>query len=165
MSPSETSFSRMPMSFREKSAWLCLATMLLFFVPYFIEVARLVIREQFTAGDAIGGFVGAVVFQVIVLIIAHIVVAIGCKDEPVDEPEDERDILIESRAVGKAYNVLAYTCLPAVVCIVLLSAAPSPTPWDHLISPAFISQVLLLCFVAAEATKFLIRALSYRRGS
>ena len=161
MNPARTSdSSAAPASFREKSAWLCLLTSLVFYVPYFIYVARLAIRHELTAEVAIGGFVGAVAFQVIVLIIAHIGLAIVCKHEP----KDERDILIESRAVQKAYALLSYSCLPAMVCILLLSAAPSPRPWEQFVTAAFISQVLLLCFAAAETARQLSQALAYRRG-
>jgi hypothetical protein len=34
-----------------------------------------------------------------------------------------------------------------------------------LLAPAFLSQMLLLCFIAAEATKYVTQALSYRLGS
>lgn len=140
------------MSFREKSAWACSATILAVFVPCFVYVFRLFEREELKTARVIGAFVVAVFFSVILNVAAHIWIAIRCKQEQ----KDERDLAIESKSFKNAYYVLAIS-----ICLLLFV----PTPWDHLLTIPLLGQVLLFCFVVAEVTKYLTQAVSYRRGS
>jgi Ca2+/H+ antiporter len=149
------------MSFREKSAWVCFAATIAVFVPYFLHVFRLFEREELTAVSVITAFVAAVVFQIVVQVVAHVAIAFRSRQEQ----KDERDIAIESKSFRNAYFVLACSCFLAIGSVVLLAVAPDPTSTDHLLAPAFTSQIFLLCFVVAEATKYLTQAVSYRRGS
>ncbi len=143
----------MSMSFREKSAWASLAIMLLVFVPYFVHMFRLFERGELNGGTVFGEFIGAVIFQVLLLIVAHIAIAIRSGQEQ----KDERDRTIESKSFKIAYYVLIASCFVAIPCVALalLSALTLP----------FLSQLLLACFVVAEAAKYVTQIICYRRGS
>jgi hypothetical protein len=149
------------MSFREKSAWASLAVMLLVFVPYFIRMFRLFRWRELTAGSALGQFIGAVIFQVVLLVIVHIVIALRSRQES----KDERDRAIESKAFRNAYFVLVSSGFVVIPCVIGLEFGIDPSSLHRLLAPAFISQLLLLCFVVAEAAKYLTQIVSYRRGS
>ena len=149
------------MSFREKSAWVCFITTLIVWIPYFAYVAQLFERGELTAGPIIAAFIGAVIFQTALGIVAFIVIAIRSREEP----KDERDIAIESKAYKNAYVVLAFACIFAISWIIVYVVATGSEPAARLLTPTAISQMVLFCFVAAEATRYGTQAISYRRGS
>ncbi|CAN5295729.1 hypothetical protein BH18GEM1_BH18GEM1_10660 [soil metagenome] len=149
------------MSFREKSAWACLATTIAVFVPYFAYVLALFEREELATTSVLTAFIAAVIFSIVLNVAAHIGIAIRSRQEK----KDERDIVIESKSFKYAYYVLAVSYFLAIGCVVVFAVAPVPMPSDYLLAPALIGQIFLLCFVVAEATRFLIQAVSYRRGS
>jgi hypothetical protein len=149
------------MSFREKTAWVGLVSTLVVFVPYFIYVFGLASRRELEPGPVTGAFVALVIFSILLGIVSGIVVAVTSKQEP----KDERDAAIESRAYRHAYFVLATLCFTAVGLVSVLSLVRPALPDGRLLAPMLIGQVFLLCFVAAESTKYLTQALSYRRGA
>lgn len=149
------------MSFREKSAWACLVTMIAVYVPYFLNLFRLFEQRELDAASVLGAFIGAVVLQVVVLVAVHIALAIHSREER----KDERDLAIESKSLKNAYSVLSVTSVLVIGGIILLAVVPSPRTTGHLLSPVFLSQLFLLCFVVSEATKYLTQAVSYRLGS
>src|SRR5262245_38644485 len=79
------SLKETPMSFREKSAWACLVTTLVVFVPYFATIFRHLAKDELHPGSVLGAFVGAVVFAVLLNTSAHIALAIHSKQEVKDE--------------------------------------------------------------------------------
>ena len=147
------------MSFREKSAWACTITTLVVFVPYFANVFRRFGRDDLYSAPLLTAFIAAVIFAVILNVAAHIAIAIRSGREQ----RDERDLAIESKSLRNAYAVLAFSSM-SIVCA-LVAAASTPTPWHRLLAPAFVSQMLLLCFIVAETTKYVTQAISYRLGS
>src|SRR5262245_36809381 len=149
------------MSFREKSAWIALLTTIAAFVPYFAYVLGLLRREELTLGPVLGAFIGAVVFQVILLTVLHIGLALHAKQES----KDERDVVIESKSFRNAYFVLTSSCFVIIPCVLAFGIAFVPQAAPRILTSLFFSQLLLLCFVFAEATKYLTQAVSYRRGA
>ena len=149
------------MSFREKSAWASLAVVLVVYVPYFVYVFGLFGRLELKGGVLLGQFVGAVVFQVFLLIIVHIVIAIHSRQQQADE----RDRAIEARSYKIAYIVLIgsfFVVLPSAISLVF---ALQPALVSGLVGLPFLSQLLLLCFVTAEAVKYCAQIVCYRRGT
>ena len=149
------------MSFREKSAWASLAVMLAVYVPYFVHVFRLFRRGELKGGVLLGQFVGAVVFQVFLLIVVHIVIAIQSRQQQADE----RDRAIEARSYKIAYVALIssfFVALPSAISSVF---ALKPALASSLVGLPFLSQLLLLCFVTAEAMKYCAQIVCYRWGT
>jgi hypothetical protein len=145
------------MSFREKSAWACLVTTVLVFVPYFGYVFRLYAVGELSPGSIIAAFLAVVMVQSCMNIAAHIVFAIQLRQSP----KDERDRLIESRSFRNAYLVLACSTLLLMMAVVLLAKSISTDP---VVSAVVVSQVVFLSFVVAELIKYLTQAISYRQG-
>ena len=142
------------MSFREKGAWACLLLTVAVFVPYFAQIFRLFARDELKAGSVITGFFIASIWQVLLHVVAKVVIVIRSKREP----RDERDAVIEAKAFRHAYWVFAYFAW----CVIVIPVLPHP---GQLLAPAFISQMLFLCFVLAEAARYLTQVVHYRRGS
>jgi hypothetical protein len=142
------------MSFREKGAWACLLTTVAVFVPYFAQVFRLFARDELKVSFVITGFFIASIWQVLLHVVAQIVIVIRSKREP----KDERDAIIESKSFRHAYWVFAFFGWAVIM-------VPALTRTGPLLAPAFISQMLFLCFVLAEATRYLTQVVCYRRGS
>jgi hypothetical protein len=161
MSPISNSSEKLPMSFREKSAWACAATIIAVFVPYFVRVYRLFEHQQLTAMSILPMFVGAVVVQVAVLILAHILFAIREKQEP----KDERDRTIEAKSFHNAYFVCGFFAFFGMGWVIMYTIAVGSAAAARVLTPITISQMVLFCFVMAEVTKYLTQAISYRRGS
>ncbi len=149
------------MSFREKSAWASLAVMLVVFVPYFVHIFRLFEEGKLDWNTVLGEFIGAVIFEVVLLIVVHIVFAVRAKEEE----KDERDLAIESKSFKIAYFVLVSSAFVAIPCLIGVGFSMQPSGIDQMTSPVFVSQLLLLCFVAAEASKYVTQLVCYRRGS
>ena len=143
------------MSFREKGAWVCLLTTVAVFVPYFAQIFRLFVDGELKTGSVITAFFIASFWQVLLNVIAKIVIAVRSRQEP----RDERDIAIESKSFRHAYWVFAF-----FVWLVIM-VAPVSSIAGHLLTSAFISQMLFLCFVIAEVTRYLTLVVCYRRGS
>jgi len=149
------------LSFREKSAWASLAVMLVVFVPYFFHIFRLLEEGKLDWNTVLGEFIGAVIFEVVLLVVVHIVFAVRYKEEN----KDERDLAIESKSFKIAYFVLVTSGFVAIPCLIGLGFGLQPGWIGQLTSPVFVSQLLLLCFVAAEAAKYVTQLVCYRRGS
>lgn len=152
---------KLPISFREKSAWACAVSIIAVFVPYFFHVFRLFERQELTAVSILPMFVGAVVVQVALLVAAHIVFAIRAKQEP----KDERDSAIEAKSFHSAYFVCGFFAFFGMGWVIMYTIAVGSAAAARVLTPITISQMVLFCFVMAEVTKYLTQAISYRRGS
>lgn len=149
------------MPFREKSAWACLITTLVVFVPYFAYIFLLFRRGWLNPGSVISAFVAAVIFQTVLNGAAHIGFVIRAKQEA----KDERDVAIESKSFKYGYVVLVTACFAAITTVAPFALAPRSAFTGPMIAFTFMSQVVLLCVILAEATKYGTRAVCYRRGS
>ena len=148
------------MSFREKSAWASLLSTLVVYIPYFVYVLSPSVREGWTLGDALGAFIGTVTIHVILQIAIHIAIAIQTRQEM----KDERDAMIEMRSDRIAYHVVVSACFIVVPCVYGLGLGFFRTYLIENATAEFLCQLFLMCFVAAELTKYTYRAIAYRRG-
>ena len=146
----------MDISFREKSAWACLVTTGVVYVPYFAFIGQLIHQGKLLLPLMIVVFVGAVIAQIVLMIVYHIVIVIRTREEA----KDERDRIIELVAIRNAHWVL-------VVALWLL------VPGGTMLAPVFpvlssvlvIGQLGLLCFVLSELVNYATQVYCYRRGS
>jgi hypothetical protein len=139
------------MSFREKSAWICLLSTLLVFVPYFVHVAGLFQQGRpVFAAEIWVVFALAAVVQALITAATHIAIARQAQREP----KDERDRAVESMAYRRAYIVLSIS-IALLLCL---------TVWGPTMSVIGLGQWLLLAFVLAEVTNYGCQVLGYRRG-
>ena len=84
-------------------------------------------------------------------IASHVWIALRSRQEP----KDERDEAISARSLRNAYVVLL-----SLLGIVLF--CPSSLWWGQTTGATY--TALLLCFIAAETTRFFSQAVYYRRG-
>lgn len=140
---------RLPMSFREKSAWISLVLLLAVFTPFFWNS-----YQQFTgrvdASSAIGTAFLLLAAFVVFEIVLHVAIAIQSPDEA-NAPRDERERLIEMRATSVAFPVLLVGALSAVGLLHLGSSA-----W-------LMAQVVMLAIVVAEVVRSGLQVVLYRR--
>jgi hypothetical protein len=133
------------MSFREKLAWISIVSILGIDGLYFWSVIR---SGSFTSEVQFGRLFFTVIAVVIVQIVLTIVVAIFAPRDA-EAPRDERDRLIDLKAIRSAYALLAF-CV-ACACFV---------PALH-----FNANALLLALVMAEAVRTASQIVQYRRGA
>jgi hypothetical protein len=145
------------MSFREKSAWICLLTTLVVFIPYFSTVFGLVEGGGLTVGALVTAFAGATVFLIVLNVVAHI--AAAALGRP--EAADERDIAIGFTAFRNAYFTIGSSVFLVMLAAMVLDASSRSEPFVWAIA----SQLLLLCFVLAEVAKYLTQVICYRGGA
>lgn len=146
--PSSTSST----SFREKSAWASLVSILIVFIPYFVHVFRLFVADNLSAASVIGGFVVATGITILIQIPIYVVIALRSRQEE----KDERDQAIELKSFRVGYGLLTTSVFLAVGAIVLFLPR---------LDAVFLSQVFYLCFVIAEVGKYFTQVVCYRRGS
>uniref|UniRef100_UPI0035CBFDCB hypothetical protein n=1 Tax=uncultured Sphingomonas sp. TaxID=158754 RepID=UPI0035CBFDCB len=99
------------MPFREKIAWISVATTIVIWGGFFGFMA--VTRGQYAGPVYLVGFVGAVIVQAILVTVASIVTALLAPRDA-SAGSDERDRTIARRSYAIAYPVL----LTLVVCVV-----------------------------------------------
>jgi hypothetical protein len=143
------------MSFREKSAWICLVTTLGVFIAYFAHVLRLLDAGELSAATVVPALVAAIFFQSILNIAASIFVAVRSGVERADE----RDDAIASRSFRVAYAVLCVSLIAAIVYALFI-----PAPMASAAFVAMLTQLALAAFVAGEVARYLSQVIAYRRG-
>jgi archaellum biogenesis protein FlaJ (TadC family) len=139
------------MSFREKSAWITLITLVLltlFFVTHLPPPWYLAPRGGFTFFVLMVGVIAFVVIE----IIAHVIVAIRAPRDA-HAPRDERERLIALKATSIAAYTYATLSLGSVFVIIHLGANEIGTAY-----------YLFLSFVIAEVVNYAARVVYYRRG-
>jgi hypothetical protein len=137
------------MSFREKCAWISMLSMSGIYGVYYISL--------FHGGAHVGGYrYGGLLWTVIALVVVQVVlistVAILSPKEA-KAPRDERDRLIELRAMRVAYSGLATSV--AMAC--LFGALDPPI--------IFNTNSLLLLLVTAEVLRSGFQVIQYRRSA
>jgi cytochrome b subunit of formate dehydrogenase len=145
----------MDMSFREKSAWACLVTTGVVFIPYFMFILQLASKGELLLPRVIVAFVGAVLAQIVLSSIYMTVIALRTRQEP----RDERDTAIENRAFRSAH----WTLVIALWLLVLGGVFLAPV-FPQLISVVFVGQLALLSFVLSELAHYGTLIHGYRRG-
>lgn len=137
------------MSFREKTAWISLLSMAGIYGVYFWSVIK--------AGPQAGGFhfgklLGTIIALVVVQVVLNIAVAIFAPNEA-KAPRDERDKLIELRAMRFAYAGLA----TGIAFACFFGAFNPPI--------VFNTNSLLFILVTAEIMRCACQIVQYRRGA
>jgi len=145
------------MSFREKSAWICLVTTVLVFVPYFAFVFVSFSPRGNSLRSSIGAFVAAICWQILLNVGAHIAIGIRAGREP----KDERDVAIEAKAYRNAYLVLVGLAWTVPFVSMPIAGALGQGGLTFVVLTI---QLLLLSFIVAEAARYLSQIIFYRRG-
>ncbi len=151
---SERGESSMPLSYREKSAWVSLVVSLVVYGMYFGGVVYIGPDPQI--GATLGLFVGTVVALVVGMVAAHAVVAVTTPQER----KDERDAAVELVSYRNAYWVLVsspWFTLPAALS---WAGAASRTGAGPIV---LVGHALFLCLVLSEVTKLATQVMMYRR--
>jgi hypothetical protein len=137
------------MSFREKSAWISMLSMLAIYGFYFWSVIH--------AGPQPGGFhFGGLLETIIALVIVQTVLTVAVaifKPAEAKAPRDERDKLIELRAMRVAYSGLATSV--ALACF--FGAFDPPI--------VFNTNALLFILVTAQILRSACQIIQYRRSA
>jgi hypothetical protein len=137
------------MSFREKSAWISLLSMLGIYGLYFWSAAR----SGHPFSDVhFSGMLGTIVLLVIVQVVLTIAVAVFAPKEA-KAPRDERDKLIDLRATR-----LAYAALATSVAFACFFGGFNPPI-------IFNANALLFILVVAEILRSGCQIVQYRRGA
>ncbi len=139
------------MSFREKSAWVTLITLIVLTIGFALHLPR-----PWTLSPAPSPFlfhvlVAAIVAFVAIAVIAHIVLAIFSPHDA-RAPKDERERLIELKSIAVAAYVYAFLSLGSVFTIHVGA------------NQIGVGYLVLLSFVVAEIVHYAARIYYYRRG-
>lgn len=137
------------MSFREKSTWISFLLLLLIGVPFFYQFVRI----ESGASSSQASF-HLFLLLVIVFVVGEVVLhAIIVMQSPRDAraPKDERERLIDLKAMRVAFFVL----MTAAILVIVLVHFP--------VDRFAIIQALLLAVVVAELTMLGARLVYYRR--
>jgi hypothetical protein len=136
------------MSFREKSAWISVISMTGIYGFYFWSVIHGPHSDRFHFGGLLATIIALVVLQVTLTIAVAIF-----KPGEAKAPRDERDKLIELRAMRVAYSGLATSV--ALACF--FGAFDPPI--------VFNTNSLLFILVTAEILRSGCQIVQYRRGA
>ena len=137
------------MSFREKSAWISMLSMLGVYGYYVWSVIK---DGPHTGGFRFGGLLATIIALIVIQVVFTIAVAIYSPQEA-KAPRDERDKLIELRAMRVAYAGLATSV--AMACF--FGAFNPPI--------LFNTNALLFILVTAEVMRTGCQIIQYRRGA
>lgn len=139
------------MAFREKTAWLTLVTMVVAYTLYFTMIGLAGRTGEPHLFDIIWTFGPIAAAQGLVVIAGSIFIAFQSRGEA-RAPADERDRAIARRGANIAYYVL-------LVGMILVGVV---MPFTE--TPYKIVNTALLTVVLAEAARYIIVLVSYRRG-
>lgn len=143
-----------PLSYREKLAWVTLVVSLVVYGMYFGGV--LFVGPDPQIGATLGLFIGTVVALVVGMAVSHAVVAVST---PV-ERKDERDAAVELVSYRNAYWVLVsspWFTLPAALSWAGASSTTGAGPF------VLVGHALFACLVLSEVTKLATQVVLYRR--
>jgi NhaP-type Na+/H+ or K+/H+ antiporter len=146
------------MSFREKLAWVSLLSTVVIWSSYFGHTLG---RSDVGVGSVFGSFVAAVVLQAIMGIIAAVTISVTSRREP----KDERDSAVDAMALKIAYYVLLTSGFVTIGFIAYRAMVEVTNPDPAGPAILLLAQLILLCLVVAEATRFLTQVICYRRGA
>jgi len=139
------------MSFREKSAWVTLVTLIALTIAFALHVPK-----PWTLSPAPSPFlfhvlVIAIIAFVAIEVVAHIVLAIFSPRDAL-APKDERERLIALKSIAGAAYVYAFLSLASVFTIHLGA------------NQIGVGYLVLLSFVVAEIVQYALRIYYHRRG-
>ena len=138
------------MSFREKSAWISLVSITVVGLAFFLHVPRTLTPSL--DPEMLYAMLICLAALVVIEAVAHAVVAIRA---PLDAqgPKDERDRLIELRAIRVAAYAYAALSMGAVSLLHIGASGGA------------VGYAVLLALVTAEIVNYGSRVVFYRRGA
>jgi hypothetical protein len=139
------------MSFREKSAWITLATILLVALLVTLEAPPPWTLAPESSGFMVELLLVSITIFVVIEIVAHVAVAIRSPRDA-KAPLDERERLISLKSTSVAAYVYATLSLGSIATIYLGANGIG------------VAYGVLVSFVIAEAVKYAVRIGYYRRG-
>ncbi len=137
------------MSFREKSAWIFLISILLVAGFFFLHVPWAL--NPSPSPQLVRGLLYCLIALVAIEVVAHIVVAIGAPEDA-PGPKDERERLIDLKAIRLAHYVYVAGSLLAVSTV------------HHGANVIAMGYGVLLALVIGEVVKNAARIIYHRRG-
>jgi hypothetical protein len=138
------------MSFREKSAWISLGTLLVVFGVYFWNVARIITRKEAVRDFPL--FLSLLGALIVAEVVFHVMIAIRSPSDA-RTPRDEREVLIDLKATRTAFFVLLAGAFLSIATL-------------HLGTGAWVmAHAVLLSVVVAEIVKFGRQIVLYRRDT
>src|SRR5438874_4772448 len=138
------------MSFREKSAWISLVTLLICGGIYFYRIVQMMTGAP-GRGDVLL-FLSLVSAMVLIEVVLHVALAIQSPKEA-RTPRDERERLIDLKATRVAFYVLIAGAFASIGTVHLRAGR-----WEMM-------QATLFAIVLAELTKFGSQIVLYRRDA
>jgi hypothetical protein len=139
------------MSFREKSAWITLITLVVLTLFYLTHLPPAWILDP-PDGFLLHVLAIGVAAFVVIEIVAHVIVAIRAPRDA-QAPRDERERLIALKATSIAAYVYAILSLGSVFIVIHLGANENG-----------VFYCVFLSFILAEIVNYAARLVYYRRG-
>lgn len=140
------------MSFREKSAWVTLITLIAVLILFWLHISPANILAPESDGWVLHVLMLMIATFVTIEIIAHIVFAIRSPRDA-RTPKDERERLIDLKSRTVAWYVFAILSIGGIFVTLHLGA-----------NEIGIGFVVLQAFVIAEIVNYALRIRYYRRG-
>lgn len=140
------------MSFREKSAWVTLITLVVVTILFLLHLPQPVTLRPQASPFIFHVVLLLIAAFVVIEIVAHVVIAIRSPRDA-RTPKDERERSIELRSKAIAAYVYASLSLGSIVVTIHLGA-----------NEIAIAYLVLLSFVIAEIVNYALRVVYYRRG-
>lgn len=137
------------MSFREKSAWISLISILLVSGFFFLHVPWTL--KPSPSPHLFRGLLYCIIALILIELVAHLLVVVRAPQDP-PGAKDERETLIDLKATRLAHYIYVTGSLLAVLSI------------HHGANAGAIGYGVLLAFVIGEVAKNTARILYHRRG-
>ena len=137
------------MSFREKSAWISLISIVAVSGFFFLHVPWTLTPSA--NPRLVHGLFLCILALIVIEVVAHIVVAVRAPEDA-HAPKDERERLIDVKAIGRAHYVYVVGSLLAVATLHLGANGMA------------IGFLVLLALVVAEVVNHVSRIVYHRRG-
>ena len=145
------------LGFKERSAWINAAIMLLLAGYYYVEAFA---GEPLSPAQTLGLLFRVVLFIVIVETVSHAALAILTRDTETDE----RDRLVGARAGNLSGYVLGFFVVTTIDYAMLFSAIDNRTQVCNPRSMATAAHLLVFGMVVSEFSKAAAQLFLYRRG-
>lgn len=141
------------MSFREKSAWIILLTLIVLTTAYLIHMPQPLTLSPEPDGEMFYTLIHMLASFVAVVVIGHIVIAL-MSPRDARTPRDERERLINLKATAVAAYVFMSLSLGGVFVALHIVGT----------NEIGIAYLLLFSFIIAEIVNYALRIVYYRRG-
>lgn len=149
-------------TFRERSAWLTLLSIVVIYVPLF----TVVLADPADALRSTLLLIGGTVIQVLIFVFGFSVLALTTPQEP----DDERDARIATRANRASYWILTLCTTAAVIGVIAQQVVRGFAPGGLIaepslaLNPLLVGHFLLAGLVISELTRLGSIIRGYRRG-